>query len=897
MKLRRMPTHLTIAIVWILIPLLWILARTTISWGGTALGDLAASMKPGQWAKLNATGQMPGGNSIFNISGGNILEYGGKGVWDSQNKQFRYAGTSHHGRFDYKLVYFDEATNSWNIWNDNCGQTGDPGSLGGTICDHWRNSAHSYDHQTGDGKSNYYVRQGAIVSKYNILTNPWTTFPSVSNLMQTYIANSLIFFPDYGSDGSLIMWDGDWGVVRWDFANPAWTKIAQGSGGGYEPLPTLTYAGSIHGVTAYSAAKKVIVRCGGNPGNAGTGGNICYKLDVSGKFTKLTDFPGNSGIGTFGNWQGHLIPDPATGNFLVITGTGQFWQLNPDGAGTWTQLTTNLPITTGLEGDTDYMTYAPIPEYGVIFIATRTQTWLYKHGSASTPPPPSDTSAPSVPSGLVASALSSSQINLSWNAATDNVGVAGYRIYRNGVQIGTTSATVYQDTGLAPATAYAYRIAAYDASANVSGQSTQTSASTLSANIVSSDFQTRCSAAGVVRCIGFDQASDIVGRYGNNTGIIPNNASPVIDTTMAASGAGSLKFTIPTNSSAPAGGSFFANLSTDLNTRFGAGQSFFVQWRQRFNTDFLNTVFHGQFQGDGTLTFGATSGNGVTATLKGSSYTFTGFTGRAISDSNLVAYCTITSVIDATHALCNWTGISPSTSFSSGNWLHTFGGANGWKQLIIGAGDVPGAGCSSSSTSNCMSSCTTNDIVVQNTNQATYPQMYAMCGRYISFVTDFNNPNFGGSADFKEQTARTHPFCTYLQRNAGTPFANRNCFRYVADEWMTFQVGVTLGALGTGSESGFSGYPAYVDSQIRMWVARDGQASELVMDTIFDINAETQLNSGGAGVTGSEKIGKVWLLPYHTGKAGAQAHPTGYVWYDELIISRQRIADPSSATT
>jgi hypothetical protein len=39
------------------------------------------------------------------------------------------------------------------------------------------------------------------------------------------------------------------------------------------------------------------------------------------------------------------------------------------------------------------------------------------------------------------------------------------------------------------------------------------------------------------------------------------------------------------------------------------------------------------------------------------------------------------------------------------------------------------------------------------------------------------------------------------------------------------------------------------------------------------------------------KFGKVWLLPYHTGKSAAQVHPTGFMWYDELIISTAQIAD------
>src|SRR5205823_4329834 len=55
--------------------------------------------------------------------------------------------------------------------------------------------------------------------------------------------------------------------------------------------------------------------------------------------------------------------------------------------------------------------------------------------------PPPDTTPPTVPTGLTASAVSSSQINLSWTASSDNVGVSGYRVYRNGTQIATTRAS------------------------------------------------------------------------------------------------------------------------------------------------------------------------------------------------------------------------------------------------------------------------------------------------------------------------------------------------------------------------------------------------------------------------------------------------------------------------
>jgi hypothetical protein len=57
-------------------------------------------------------------------------------------------------------------------------------------------------------------------------------------------------------------------------------------------------------------------------------------------------------------------------------------------------------------------------------------------------------------------------------------GVAGYKVYRNGVQIATTTGTSYLDNGLSPATTYTYRVSAYDGTGNVSAQSGPVSATT-----------------------------------------------------------------------------------------------------------------------------------------------------------------------------------------------------------------------------------------------------------------------------------------------------------------------------------------------------------------------------------------------------------------------------------
>jgi chitodextrinase len=93
-----------------------------------------------------------------------------------------------------------------------------------------------------------------------------------------------------------------------------------------------------------------------------------------------------------------------------------------------------------------------------------------------------DTTAPTVPAGLTATAASSSQINLSWSAATDSggSGLAGYRVYQSGSQVASTASTGYDRSGLSANIQYCFTVAAYDNAGNVSGQSVQACATTQS---------------------------------------------------------------------------------------------------------------------------------------------------------------------------------------------------------------------------------------------------------------------------------------------------------------------------------------------------------------------------------------------------------------------------------
>lgn len=103
--------------------------------------------------------------------------------------------------------------------------------------------------------------------------------------------------------------------------------------------------------------------------------------------------------------------------------------------------------------------------------------------------PPIDSTPPTAPTNLTGAVSSSTTIDLSWAASTDlstgsgqASGVAGYRIYRNSVEVGISSTNSYNDTGLSAATPYTYCVSAYDVAGNQSGQSDSFTVTTLAVN-------------------------------------------------------------------------------------------------------------------------------------------------------------------------------------------------------------------------------------------------------------------------------------------------------------------------------------------------------------------------------------------------------------------------------
>ena len=94
-------------------------------------------------------------------------------------------------------------------------------------------------------------------------------------------------------------------------------------------------------------------------------------------------------------------------------------------------------------------------------------------GSQST-----DVTPPSVPGGLATTSVATTSVALRWSASTDASGISAYRVFRDGVQVGSTASLAYTDTGLTASTAYRYSVRAVDTAGNVSNASAELAVTT-----------------------------------------------------------------------------------------------------------------------------------------------------------------------------------------------------------------------------------------------------------------------------------------------------------------------------------------------------------------------------------------------------------------------------------
>jgi chitodextrinase len=96
-------------------------------------------------------------------------------------------------------------------------------------------------------------------------------------------------------------------------------------------------------------------------------------------------------------------------------------------------------------------------------------------------PPPADTQAPTVPTGLLVTGTTSSSVSLSWTASSDNVGVTAYDVFNGTAAAGSSASTSIVISGLQPSTSYSFSVLARDAAGNKSAHSASANATTAAA--------------------------------------------------------------------------------------------------------------------------------------------------------------------------------------------------------------------------------------------------------------------------------------------------------------------------------------------------------------------------------------------------------------------------------
>lgn len=471
-----------------------------------------------------------------------------------------------------------------------------------------------------------------------------------------------------------------------------------------------------------------------------------------------------------------------------------------------------LPLTNPLSD----IVATPITNYGVTmflrFNFGSSKVYLYRHatGGGSTPPPPTDTTAPVI-SSVLSSNVSSSGATVSWvtNEASDTQVEYGLTTtYGSQSSLDSVMTTNHSRslTGLSPSTLYHYRTKSRDAAGNlaVSGDFTFTTTAQGAPTPGGTGFSEKCAQPGVLNCFAFDSPTDLRYTWASpsscdaalagktrypwysdrragsaNTAATTDNTSgscyfPEIDVSKSHSGAGSLKFTIPSNSGANSSGwlAEVFKLNQDGSSAYIApgsplGNVVYWQFHQYFDSNFLTTPY--KCGSDGTE------------------------------------------------------------------------GCGGWKQVIF-YGNAP----KGSSASNI-------EVTHNNGWMRGVPQMYGQIGYDGYGIQDV----IGCSYNFNGQYTYPEPPCK----------------RYKASQWMEFTVRVEV-----------RGAPNAPESRVQMWV--DGQ---LVLDY-----AKAKINWGSVD---GEGLGQFQITPYHTRKYSGQAHPVGYTWMDDLIISTQPIPMSGGATS
>ena len=201
------------------------------------------------------------------------------------------------------------------------------------------------------------------------------------------------------------------------------------------------------------------------------------------------------------------VPSTLAGTATSATNVDLTWKAATDNVGVDHYNIVRDGVVIGTAVGTTYSDKKALPQtkygYKVVAVDVAKNESTASNAVTVTTPALPDTSAPTVPANLKGQAVSTTQINLTWSASTDNTGVAKYLVYRNGTQIASVTTASYGDaSGLKAGTSYSYTVKAVDAAGNTSPASATAAVSTQAAPVTPTNpapsTSSGCTANGVV---------------------------------------------------------------------------------------------------------------------------------------------------------------------------------------------------------------------------------------------------------------------------------------------------------------------------------------------------------------------------------------------------------------
>lgn len=321
------------------VALLLLLSRTPATAQETAIVQLAASLRPGEWGELKSAGY----DYPSLMRGDDILAYSGKAAWDSRSQQVLFIGQVHL-KGPPVFIAYSAKQNAWR-------QMPTPD---------WAKPLkwfHAYENNAADSARGLFFHHSSDSRhfyQYDTAKDAWTTLADLD--APTGHGTAIEFFPEM--KGLVRVYRG--GVWFWSEEKQAWSELASD-----------LEMGPYHNVASYSPKFQVVLLGGGNDSRR------LHALHADGKLTPCEPAPVDLGIGRSLN-----VVDPVSGELVVLSKEPKLYAYHP-GDNAWRTLSSEglpFPKYTGHSASA-----APVPEAGaILYFSSPSQgmkTYLYKHAA------------------------------------------------------------------------------------------------------------------------------------------------------------------------------------------------------------------------------------------------------------------------------------------------------------------------------------------------------------------------------------------------------------------------------------------------------------------------------------------------------------------------------------